>query len=70
MKNRKEDIEEKVHEAYLLCKDAFTPYNSSVTDILGKLEMHDKEEDAFLFMVNNFFLQKKQREVMANERYD
>lgn len=70
MRNRKEEIEKKVHEAYLLCKDAFTPYDSSVTSILGRLEMYDKEEDAFLFAINNFFLQKKQKEVMANERYD
>lgn len=55
-----------MHEAYLKCKDAFDPTHLPVNDTI----FFDSEEEAFFSKtVSDFFLQRKQSEVIKHQSY-
>ncbi len=55
-----------MHDAYLKCKDAFDPSHTPVNDTI----FFDSEEEEFFYKtVSDFFIQRKQREVIKNQSY-
>ena len=56
-----EDAKQKMHEAYLMCKDIFEPQN---TFINNRVQFDSEEERFFCHMVGEFFLQQKQKEII------
>lgn len=56
-----EDARQKIHKAYLMCKETFDPREMPVHD---EIEIEDEEELNFYHIVSDFFLQQKQKEVI------
>ena len=52
---------QEVHKAYKMCRQAFLP-STEIMDVAA--EIHDEEEYEFYKLVHEFFLQKKQRELI------
>lgn len=52
---------EQIHEAFLKCKEVFTP-SMAVADAV--FDINDDEERQFYNMVYQFFLQKRQKELI------
>lgn len=57
---------QEIHEAYLNCRKVFEP-SFELADVVT--EIFDEEEREFYELLYNFFLQKKQKEVVENEVY-
>lgn len=56
-----EDAKQKMHEAYLLCKETFDPRKMLIND---EVMTEDEEELIFCHIVSDFFLQQKQKELI------
>lgn len=56
-----EDAKLKMHQAYLLCKEIFEPQKTFVNN---RVQFDSEEELFFCHMVNEFFLQQKQKEII------
>ncbi len=55
-----------MHEAYLKCKDAFNPIHTPVNDTV----FFDSEEEEFFYQtVSDFFIARRQSEVIKNQSY-
>ena len=55
-----------MHEAYLKCKTVFDPKLETINDMVD----FENEEEAFFYKtVSDFFIQRKQMEIIKQERY-
>lgn len=55
-----------MHEAYLKCKTVFDPKLETINDMVD----FESEEEAFFYKtVSDFFIQRKQMEIIKQERY-
>ena len=55
-----------MHEAYLQCKTVFDPRYLMVNN---RVDFKSEEEEFFYKIVGDFFLQRKQMEIIKQEKY-
>lgn len=63
MKQTTKTKAEKLHDVYVYCKENFEPSNTFFDDE-GSIE--NENEKRFFRVINEFFLQEKQREYLNN----
>ncbi len=61
------DINQRIHEAYLQCRETFAPEMVFLND---KINIRDEEEKLFYRMLKDFFIQQRQKEIIdkSNEQ--
>ena len=55
-----------MHEAYLRCKSVFDPNHLMVNN---RVDFESEEEEFFYKIVGDFFLQRKQMEIIRQEKH-
>ena len=55
-----------MHEAYLKCKTVFDPRLETINDMV---DFESEEETFFYKIVSDFFIQRKQIEIIKQEKY-
>lgn len=55
-----------MHEAYLKCKTVFDPRLETINDMV---DFESEEETFFYKIVSDFFIQRKQMEIIKQEKY-
>ena len=55
-----------IHEAYLKCKTVFDPKNLMVNN---RVDFENEEEEFFCKIVGDFFLQRKQTEIIRQKKH-
>ena len=55
-----------MHEAYLRCKSVFDPNHLMVNN---RVDFKNEEEEFFYKIVGDFFLQRKQTEIIRQEKH-
>ena len=55
-----------IHEAYLKCKTVFDPKNLMVNN---RVDFESEEEEFFYKIVGDFFLQRKQTEIIRQKKH-
>jgi len=55
-----------MHEAYLRCKSVFDPNHLMVNN---RVDFKNEEEEFFYKIVGDFFLQRKQMEIIGQEKH-
>ena len=55
-----------MHEAYLKCKAVFDPKYLMVNN---RVDFESEEEEFFYKIMGDFFLQRKQMEIIGHEKY-
>lgn len=66
MKYTSIDAAKNMHEAYLQCKTAFHPGFAQVNDTVS---FESEEEEFFYKTVSDFFIKRKQMEVINQQNY-
>lgn len=67
MKYTIDEAAKNMHEAYLICKTVFDP---GVAQINDRVSFENEEEDFFYKTVSDFFIQRKQKEIIELENYE
>lgn len=55
------DINQKIHEAYIQCKETFAP---EMVFLNNEIDIKDEEEGLFYRTVKDFFLQQRQKKII------
>lgn len=66
MKYTIDEATKNMHEAYLQCKTVFDPKHLMVNN---RIDFKSEEEEFFYKIVGDFFLQRKQMEIIKQEKY-
>ena len=61
-----EEAAKNMHEAYLQCKTVFDPIHLMVNN---RVDFKSEEEEFFYKIVGDFFLQRKQMEIIRENKY-
>lgn len=66
MQREREEAARRIHEAYLQCKATFNPNLESINVMVS----FDDEEEAFFYKtVSDFFIQRRQLEIIKRNSY-
>lgn len=62
-----EDLKNKIQNLYLQCQEVMSPRNTLLN---GNIEFESMDELSFYIMVSDFFLQKKQKELLRERELE
>lgn len=66
MQREREEAARRIHEAYLQCKATFNPNLDAINDMVS---FDDEEEEFFYKTVSDFFIKRKQWEIINQDSY-